>query len=181
MLVFIAIAIGAFVLIAGSFLFGGDHDTDHDSGDAGHEFSAEHDATISVFSTKVLATFLMGFGAAGALGMHYGANQLTASLIGAVCGLLLGALMYLVLGLFYRQQASSLVATSSTTGHSGTVTVTIAEGGLGEVSLCVDGQYNTYSAASKDGREIAKGQMVRVVRTLGSQLVVEKEQSINKP
>jgi membrane protein implicated in regulation of membrane protease activity len=175
MLIFIAIAIGAFGLIAGSFLLGHDNDTDHDAGDAGHEISAEHDATISVFSTKVLATFLMGFGAAGALGIHYGANQLVASLIGAACGLFLAALMYLVLGLFYRQQASSLVATSSAIGGLGTVTVGIDEGQLGEVSLCVNGQYNTYSASSVDGQPIAKGQVVRVRRTLGSQLVVEKE------
>jgi membrane-bound ClpP family serine protease len=174
MLVFIAIAIGAFLLIAGSFLLGGDHDSDHDAGDAGHEISAEHDATISIFSTKILATFLMGFGAAGALGMHYGANHLTASLIGLVCGAFLAALMYLVLGLFYRQQASSLVSASSATGNSGTVTVTIGEGSVGEVSLCVEGQYNTYSAVALDGQSIAKGQVVRVVRTMGSQLVVEK-------
>jgi membrane protein implicated in regulation of membrane protease activity len=175
MLIFIAIALGAFILIAGSFLLGHDHDADHDHGDVGHEFSAEHEATVSFFSTKTLATFLMGFGAAGAIAVHYGANQLIASLVGVGCGLVLGFLMYCVLGFFYSQQASSLVPTSNATGATGTVTVSIADGQLGEVSLCVDGQYVTYSASSKDSQPIPKGQLVRVVRTVGSQLIVEKE------
>jgi membrane protein implicated in regulation of membrane protease activity len=172
-LIFLAIALAGFLLVAGSFLFGHDHDVghDHDGGDAGHD----GDATISIFSTKVLATLLMGFGAAGAIATSYKIDYLAASLIGLLTGVLLGGLMYAILGFFYKQQASSLVQTSSAVGCGGTVTVSIAENGLGEVGLEVEGHYTTYVARSQDGRPVPKGSAVRVVRTLGSQLVVERE------
>ncbi len=173
MLIFLAIAFAGFILVAGSFFFGHDHDVghDHDGGDAGHD----GDATISIFSTKVLATLLMGFGAAGAIATSYQVDYLVASLIGLLNGMLLGGLMYAILGFFYKQQASSLVSTSSAVGCSGTVTVSIAADGMGEVGVDVEGQYAVYVARSRDGGPIPKGSTVRVVRTVGSQLVVEKE------
>src|SRR5512138_882377 len=112
MMIFISIALAAFVIVGGSFLFGHDVDSDHDGGDMGHDTDAGGaEATISIFSTKVIGTLLMGFGAAGAIAVHYGAAYIVASIIGVVFGALLGGLMYLVLGLFYSQQSTSLVAT----------------------------------------------------------------------
>jgi membrane protein implicated in regulation of membrane protease activity len=173
MMIFISIAIAAFIIVAGSFLFGHDHEVDH--GDAGHDADGgEAEPTISIFSAKVLATLLMGFGAAGAIARHYELSYLGASLIGLLCGLVLGGLMYLVLGLFFKQQASSLIPTSSALGCSGRVTVSIPPDGQGEVGLQVDGQYCSYLASSAYGA-IPKGQAVRVVKTLGSQIIVEKE------
>jgi membrane protein implicated in regulation of membrane protease activity len=173
MLVFAAIAIAAFVIVAGSFLFGHDHDMDHDH-DLGHDVDAgDSEPTISVFSSKVMATMLMGFGTAGAIAKYYQANYVVASLVGVLFGLVLAAVMYLILNLFYKQQASSLVATESAVGRTGTVTVSIGEGSMGEVGVHVDGQYCNYSASAADNRPIAKGQPVRVVRTVGSQLIVE--------
>jgi membrane protein implicated in regulation of membrane protease activity len=117
----------------------------------------------------------MGFGAAGAIARHYELSYLSASLIGLGFGIFLGGLMYLVLGVFYKQQASSLIPTGSAIGCTGRVTTSISENGHGEVGVQVDGQYCTYLASSSDGRSIPKGQSVRIVRTLGSELVVEKE------
>ncbi len=172
MIIFTALAFGAFILVAGSFLFG--HDTDHDA-DAGHDVGGGEEATVSIFSTKVLGTMIMGFGAAGAIATHYGATDLIASLIGVLCGVLLAAIVYGILEIFYTQQSSSLVPTSSAVGCSGSVTVSIADGLPGEVGLYLEGQYRTFSATSGDGKPIPKGQTVQVVRTLGSHLVVEKE------
>ena len=128
MFIFVAIAVAAFIIVTGSFVFGHDHDAghDHDHAGAGHgaDFGSA-EPTISIFSTKVLGTLLMGFGAAGAIATSYGASHLVASGIGLFCGLLLGGLMYLVLGIFYKQQASSLIATDATVGCCGTVTVSI--------------------------------------------------------
>jgi membrane-bound ClpP family serine protease len=175
MLIFIAIAVASFILVAGSFLFGHDHDVGGDHVDLGHDADAGGDEpTISIFSLKVIGTLLMGFGAAGAIAKHYGSDVLPASLIGLLCGLVLGGLMYAVLGVFYKQQASSLVETSSAVGCTGTVTVSIGPGALGEVGLNLSGQYSTYLASSHDGAPIPKGQAVRVIRTIGSQLVVQK-------
>src|ERR1043166_4785449 len=134
MLIFVSIAIAAFIIVGGSFLFGHDHDVDHDHGDLGHDVDGgSAEPTISIFSTKVIATLLMGFGAAGAIAMHYGANSVIASLVGVGSGVLLGGLMYFVLELFYRQQCDSLVPTSAAVGRTGIVTVSIGEGTPGEV------------------------------------------------
>jgi membrane-bound ClpP family serine protease len=173
MMIFISIAIGSFILVAGSFIFGHDHDAGHD---AGHDFGGDSEPTISIFSTKVIATLLMGFGAAGAIAQDYGLGYVMSSLVGLGCGVVLGAVMYLVLGFFYKQQASSLVPTSSAIGCVGRVTISISKGGQGEVGLQLDGQYTSFLASAYDGGAIEKGQPVRVVNTIGSQVVVEKEQ-----
>ena len=176
MMIFVSIAIAAFIIVAGSFIFGHDHDAGHDHGGEGHDAAGgDSEPTISVFSAKVIATLLMGFGAAGAIARHYELGYLPASLIGLFCGLGLAGVMYMVLALFYNQQASSLVATSSAVGSSGRVTVSISESGQGEVGLQMDGQYCTFLASSEDGHPIAKGQPVKVTKTLGSQVVVVKE------
>src|SRR5215831_11984654 len=173
MMIFFSIAIAAFIIVTGSFLFGHDTDGDHDMS---HDVDGgDTEPTISFFSSKVLGTLLMGFGAAGAIARHYELGYLTASLIGLGFGVFLGGLMYLVLGVFYKQQASSLIATGSAVGCTGRVTVSISENGHGEVGIQADGQYCTYLASSSDGHPIQKGQPVRVIRTLGSELVVEKE------
>jgi len=175
MLVFVAIAIASFILVGGSFLFGHDHDVGQDHGDAGHDTDAGGgEPTISIFSTKVLGTLFMGFGAAGAIASLYGMSHLAASLIGLGCGAVLGGVMYLVLGVFYSQQASSLVPTSAAVGCVGTVTTSIGAGQIGEVGISLESQYGSYSASSMDGNPIPKGQNVRVVKVMGSQLMVEK-------
>lgn len=177
MLIFIAIAIGSFILIAGSFLFGHDHDTDHgDIGhDAdGHDLGGDMEPTISFFSLKVMATLTMGFGAAGAIARQYGADYLVASLIGLGTGIVLALLMYLILEIIYKQQSSSLVQTASAIGQTGVVQTSIVPGGLGEVSLSVGGQYLTLLAKASADRSIPKGRTVKVVNVVGSELIVEE-------
>jgi len=181
MLVFLAIAIASFVMLTASFIFGHDHEADHGH-DMGHEVgeAAGEEPTISIFSMKVLATFAMGFGAAGAIAKEYGAGYGGASAWGVACGAGLAGLMYLVLGIFYKQQASSLFSTDSLIGSSGMVVVPIEQDSLGEVGISVLGQYNVYSARSKDGKPIPKGRTVRIVRAVGSHVIVDAEEGENR-
>ena len=177
MLIFIAIAIGSFIVIAGSFLFGHDHDVGH--ADAGHAAEAHdigHDAepTISFFSVKVIGTLTMGFGAAGAIARQYGANYLVSSLWGLGSGIILSLLMYFILKLIYSQQASSLVQTFSAIGQTGTVSTSIEKDAVGEVDLSIGGQYVTYLAKSSTGKPIPKSRTVKVVNVVGSELIVQE-------
>ncbi len=177
MLIFLAIALGSFILIAGSFLFGHDHDTDHGDvghGVDGHDIGHDMEPTISFFSLKVIATLTMGFGAAGAIARQYGADYLISSLIGLGVGIVLSLLMYFLLEIIYKQQSSSLVQTSSAIGQTGIVQTGITSGKFGEVSLNVSGQYMTYLAKSAAGTDIPKGRTVKVVNVVGSELVVEE-------
>jgi membrane-bound ClpP family serine protease len=173
MLIFAALALAAFVIVAGAFLFGHDHDVDGDH-DGGHDVLGDGEPAVSIFSTKVIGALLMGFGAAGAMARYHQMGYVVSSLIGLLTGLVMGGLMYGMLSLFYRQQSSSLVPTNAAIGGTGTVTVSIAEGAVGEVGITVNGIYTVYSASAKDGGAIPKGQAVRVVQTRGSHLVVVK-------
>ncbi|HNQ87953.1 MAG TPA: NfeD family protein [Verrucomicrobiota bacterium] len=178
MTIFVAIALAAFLVVGGSFLFGSDHDHDHDHdhghGDSGHDAGADSgDPTISIFSTKVVATLFMGFGAAGAIARYYERDYVVSSGIGLLSGVALAAIMYLMLGLFYSQQASSLVATHSAVGCAGTVTVPIEAGSLGEIGLSLGGEYRIFPARAQEGVALAKGQTVRVLRIVGTHVIVE--------
>ncbi len=175
MFIFLAIAVAAFIIVAGAFLFGHDHEIGHDH-DMSHEVAGEADGTISVFSTRVLFTFIMGFGAVGAIGCYYGLNYMLSSLCGLGGGLVLAMAMYAILLLFVKQQSTSTVSTSSFVGYEGVVTVTIDQDRTGEVGLSVDGQYRTCVARGHNQAAIPKGRTVKVVAVSGDNLIVEAVQ-----
>ena len=62
----------------------------------------------------------------------------------------------------------------------GIVTTAIPEGGAGEVILEVSGSQMNKRATADDGGAIARGAHVRVVRYLGSSVVVELESDARK-
>lgn len=172
MLIFVPLAFAGFLVVAGAFIFGHDNDIDHDvDHDAGYEVGG----TLSFFSVRVLATFVMGFGAAGAIARYYHASYPVSSLVGIGAGIVLSALMYLVILLFVRQQASSVISAQSLIGRVGNVTVPIDKAELGEVGMSVGGEYKVYSARSRDQNSIQKGRRVKVVEVVGTTLVVEQE------
>jgi membrane protein implicated in regulation of membrane protease activity len=176
MVVFVAIAIAAFIIMAGAFLFGHDHEVDHDfDHDVGHEGGPDVGGIVSIFSTKVVFTFIMGFGAAGAIARYYGADSPIAALIGVAAGMVLGALMYGVMLLFIEQQASSVIATDSLLGCTGTVIVPIDKDAIGEIGVSVGGAYRTFAARMQGSGAVPKGHTVKVVGVSGSILTVEAD------
>ena len=178
--VFVALAVAGLLLTVGSQLFGHDADHDHDHSfdhDAQHDFDHDSEPTISIFSTKVIGTFIMGFGASGAIARYYGLTMPGSSLAGLGGGMLMGAAMYGVFRMIYGQQVSSLIETSSVVGSVGTVQIAIDSGGIGRVLVSKDGQQQTYFARSANGKAIAKNRSVRIVSHVGSELVVEETAS----
>ncbi len=175
MIIFVAIAIGAFMIVAGGFLLGHDHDFDHDvDHDVGHEGGVDTHGIIGIFSLRVIFTFVMGFGAAGAIALHYGAGYPIASVIGIAVGIVLAALMYGIMMLFIEQQASSVTETDSLVGCTGTVTVPIDKDGMGEVGVSIGGEYHTFTARAHDRGPLGKGIIVRIIGMTGSVLTVDK-------
>lgn len=172
-LIFVSLAFAGFLMVAGSFLLGGDdhdhdHDVDHDHG--GGEEGNEH--SISIFSTKVLFTFVMGFGAAGAIGTYFGLNIFLASLAGVGSGGALGVLMYLLMNFFMHQQANSVTTAEDFVGLFGTITVAIDRDQAGEVGLQTSSGYHNFLARSP--LPISKGRRVKVTDANGNTLMVEE-------
>jgi membrane protein implicated in regulation of membrane protease activity len=171
-LVFLAIAVASFLGVGGSFLFGGH---DHDLSGGGHDLGAG-DHSVPFLSPQIIFSFTLGFGASAAVASAYGAKIHWSILIGFGFGFLMAGAVYALFAVVYKQQASSLVETSSTIGKMANVLTAIPADGSGEIGLQVAGEYRTYLARSRQG-EIAKGARVKVVENLGGQLVVEPERT----
>jgi membrane-bound ClpP family serine protease len=170
MLIFLAIMIAGLIMLVGGFFFGHDHDAGHaDHGDAGHD----SEPAVSIFSTKVIGTFIMGFGGGGAIAQYVWGEVFRSSLTGFGVGVVMGAFMYLVMRLLYGQQSTSLVESSTIVGRTGTVASAIGAHSVGQVVVVVEGQTMTYLARSSGEKEIAKGKMVKVIACSGSDIVVD--------
>lgn len=170
-LVFLAIAIGSLLGVGGSLLFGGgDHDAGHDHGGGG----GDHDTPF--LSPQIIFSFTLGFGASAAISSSYGLALHWSILIGLAFGFLMAGAVYAFFAILYKQQASSMIETSSAVGRVANVVTAIPESGNGEVGLEVQGQYRTYLARSRRG-DIAKGARVKVIEHQGGELIVEAERT----
>ncbi len=173
--VFGSIGLIGFVYLAISALFGGlGHESDISDHDVGHSDSGDThgDSTVSIFSLKVIAIFLVGFGGVGATASHYGASTMLAITSGFGAGFVFGIVGLIMLRAMYRQQSNSAIDTNNAVGKIEQITIAIPQNGIGEVSLAVQGVYTSYSARSADGQPLMYGQSVHVVSNLGGQLIV---------
>jgi len=136
------------------------------------DFGADGDG-VGPFNGKVLAVSLTAFGAAGMLATYYDRGPVTGAVIAAVTALLVGALAWWLIGLFYRQQATTEFSAIWTRGRLAEVTTAIPEGGLGQVVYRDPTGSRQFLARSREGAGIAAGQLVRIVDVVGSTVVVE--------
>jgi len=172
MLVFVSIAFAGLLFIVGSHMFG-DHDTDHDH-DIGHEAGENDGPTVSIFSMKVISTFVMSFGAGGAIARYYDLSYPISSFAGAGTGVIFAIMFWIVLRLIYKQQGSSVVESSDAVGQTGTIITPIDQDAVGEVALTVKGCYRTFMACSHNGKAIEKGKMVTIQSAVGGKLTVKE-------
>jgi membrane-bound ClpP family serine protease len=171
MLIFLAIMIAGLIMLVGGFLFGHDHDAEH--ADHGHDAGHGSEPTVSIFSTKVIGTFIMGFGGGGAIAQYAWGEVVRSSFTGFGVGAVMGGFMYLVMRLMYGQQSTSLIESSSIVGRTGTVATAIGAHSVGQVVVVIGDQTLTYLARSSGDKEIAKGKMVKVIASSGSDIVVD--------
>lgn len=171
-----------FCAIAGHF-FGG-HDGDvggagHDIGTGGHaEAGYDHSGIhgISFFSPTVLASFVTAFGAFGVIFTKIPATSsvwASAPLSGAgAVGIAWGVLL-LFNAMFKRMQGSSEGRVSRLIGVEANVITPIPAGGVGEIAYVQSDSRYTAPARTENGEPLAKGQIVRISRIVGSQFFVE--------
>jgi membrane protein implicated in regulation of membrane protease activity len=176
---FIYAAIGAFgflFLLAMLFvgeIFGGDHeihvgDVGADHGDFGHEGGP------SIFSARIMASFLTAFGVGGVVARYYNLPHPAAAGCGVVTGIVMSGLVYQFAKILYSQQASSDIHMTGLIGKTAEVTVGIPRGGMGQVTLEYGGERTTQIARSKDGGVIPPGTVVVVTALVGDSITVER-------
>jgi membrane protein implicated in regulation of membrane protease activity len=170
MLVFAGIGLVGFFFLIVAALFGGSHD----AGDMDHDHDFGHDAGPSPFSLRVISLFLTGFGATGAIARSYEVNYPLSSLAGVAAGAAVGFAGFKLIGFFMQQQASSTVQEEDLIGHQGQVSIAIPPGGVGQVELTVKGQRRFVTARAATDVAIEEGAQIKVTRSAGSQVVVEK-------
>lgn len=140
-----------------------------------HEISLDHATDTggpSPFSIRIIAAFITGFGASGAISSYYHKGWMFSSFIGLLFGVLTGGIVYFLVSLMYKQQAGSGISMHEMVGLAGVVSVTIPQKGMGQVTLVVKGSQVEHFASSESGTEIKNGTNVKVVNLVGDRLIV---------
>jgi membrane protein implicated in regulation of membrane protease activity len=169
-------------IIGGFFVFiklfmqfaGGDTDTnvsvDTDM-DAGH---VDSDIGFSLLSMHGLSAFFMMFGLVGLALYRQSQAGVVISMIGAVVA---GVISVWVISKIFQSatqlQSSGTLKTSDAVGSTGTVYLTIPEGGTGRVTLNFQNRLREFDATEKNGTELPTGTPIRVVQVNANILVVE--------
>src|SRR5262245_9978171 len=109
MLIYGAIALFGFlfllVMLFAGEIFGGDHDVGgHDA--ALEHGDADHGGGPSIFSARIMSSFLTAFGVGGVVARYYDLSHPAASGIGVVTGIVMAGLVFQFAKLLYSQQAS---------------------------------------------------------------------------
>ncbi len=171
MLVFAVIGMVGFFFLIVSALFGGDHDADHGF-EGGHDLG--HEAGPSPFSLRIISLFLTAFGATGSIARSYSLGYPASSGLGVGAGLVVGFAGFKLIEFFMHQQASSTVAEEDLVGTTGQVSVAIPAGGVGQVGLTVKGRRVYPTARAAGSAAIEDGAQVKVVRSAGNEVIVER-------
>lgn len=171
---FLALAVGCFLLLVASMMFGHDqdHDADHDH-DVDHDHGGGAHGPMSVLSVKVILAFGVGFGAGGYIGARNDLSWLGSTLSGLTGGLIVGGLGYAFLNALYTRQGSSTVQTKQLVGATGVVDTTIDPGSIGKVVVSLPSGRETFLAKSANGQRLALNTSVKIVRVEGAIVSVE--------
>jgi membrane protein implicated in regulation of membrane protease activity len=185
MLIYAAIGTVGVLLLLGMLLigdvFGGDHDVSgHDV--AGHDTSGHGDAGgPSVFSTRIMASFLTAFGVGGVVARYYDLSHPASAGVGVLCGIAMSGLVYQFAKLLYSQQASSELHMSQLVGTPAKVTVAIPAGGVGQIAVWARGESSEHIARSASGDAVPRGAAVVVTGLMGDSVIVAPEQAREVP
>ena len=132
------------------------------------------DASFKALTFQGIMAFMMFFGLGGLWVLKSDGGDNLAILAGAVCG---GLSMYgtgKLFQLFVDLQQEGTTELSEAIGSKGTTYLRISEGGVGQVTVEVNGAQRTYNAKSEDGTRIGTGDFIEVVDVIGEVLVVKR-------
>lgn len=180
---FLIVGLVGAVLLFLSFVLGFDHDFDFGDHDTELSHEVEHDTDNSLqvpsfLSLKVILAAMVGFGVCGSIAAFSGLPALLSWPLAVVGLLVFGiGIHQMVLKPLAKGQSNSMLSRESYLGVLGTVTLSITEGGDGQVTFNnLNGARVTERATSTDGRPIAAGNQVMVIDVSDRGVVVESTQ-----
>lgn len=134
------------------------------------------DVSVSPLSPITIATFITTFGGVGVLCLQLFEVSPPMSLVwSVVAGLAAAGAMYLFYSRFLiGSQASSELRRGELVGYHAEVTVPISETGPGQVAVSTKSGRMSAMARSADGKAIPRGQFVKIVSTIGHQVLVAR-------
>jgi membrane protein implicated in regulation of membrane protease activity len=177
MLIFAAIGAFGLLFLLIMLFFGGDHDLHMGDMDGGHDVShaADGEGGPSIFSSRIIASFVAAFGFGGTIGRYLEFGYPVSSSFGIVSGVVLASIVFKFAEILYSQQASSEVRMTSLVGMTAEVAIAIPAGHLGQVSLSAAGERSMHIARSLDGKAIPQGTSVVIRELRGDYVVVERQ------
>ena len=177
MLIFAAIGAFGLLFLLVMLFFGGDHDLHVGDMDGGHDVShaADGEGGPSIFSSRIIASFISAFGFGGTIGRYLEFGYPVSSAFGIVSGVVLASIVLKFAQVLYSQQASSEVKMTSLVGMTAEVAIAISEGHLGQISLSAAGERSMHIARSRDGKAIPQGTSVVIRELRGDYVVVERQ------
>lgn len=149
---------------------GGDHEISAHDMSLGHA-DGDHGGP-SVFSARIMASFLTAFGVGGVVARYYTLSHPASSAIGIVSGVIMAGFVYQFARILYSQQASSQIPMATLMGRSAEVCVAIPPGGVGQVTLIFGGERSDHIARSADGQAVPRGAEVVITGLRGDSVVV---------
>ncbi len=159
-------------------MFGGGHEISHADVGAGHADVGAQDSGmpgVSPFSPPVLAIFLTAFGGFGMLFSRIEATHILwlSAPLALVGAFIIAAAVMSVLGyVFHKTQSSSEDRVGLLVGVAATVITPIPAKGVGEIAYVQNGVRYSAPARYDRGAAVGNGQMVKIVRVVGSQFFV---------
>lgn len=157
----------------------GGADTDLGGLDADANVDITSDSvSLSPISPMVICVFLTGFGAFGMIGLRtLELSVVVSAAVGTGGGLAVAAGFFLAMGwLMSKAQGGMNLSPLTIVGKQAEVSVTIPEGGLGEITYVANDLRQRASAKSHDGSSIKQSSIVEVVQYSGHFYVVRPVQ-----
>ena len=151
-------------------LFGlGDHDADIGSAAAG-----DHMEGSSLFSTKPITGFFLGFGWSGGIALESGATLGKATAIAFASGTALMLALAWVIRTMYSLRNDGTRQINDAIGAIGTVYVTLPPGRAagGQINVTVSGRLETLAALNAALRAVPSGEKVKVVGVVDTNTVL---------
>jgi hypothetical protein len=176
MMIFAAIGAFGLLFLLVMLFFGGDHDLHIGEMDGGHDVAhgADGEGGPSIFSSRIIASFISAFGFGGTFGRYLEFGYPASSAVGILCGLVLASVVLKFAQILYSQQASSEVRMTSLVGMTAEVAIAIPEGHVGQISLSAAGERSMHIARSRDGKAIPEGASVVIREIHGDCVLVER-------